>query len=564
MVSTALSSQYILIITDNRDAPYTRRWQSITSKKGDVSYVDIVNGNAGVQVDGVQVPPQTRPSMLAFNKTPAPGPAAVSAPKNSFNFNTVPIVSTTPKKSPPKPAMNLSFAPASTMISSPPISEKPPIAAAIRNTLPVVPTTTPTPPSKPTTPTQPVFSFTPPTPPVPVKPSEPPPLFSKPGMFQNTTQPSKPTKPHASSPLATVTPILATSPSPTPPPVVANPVLSTPKSVPIAPATPPRKRITPEERAKRLATAPTLCHDLIREVVDRLVDENRPMLRSVIKQEAAAIQHTALRRRRFSKIEEWARSLFGMLYTDAVKSIAKKALLGEIAQRHIVRNVIKHWRRWARRRRYAREDAVRDRTEAFERLGRMGIGRGQTMVTGNDDLPNGSIAGSGSEWATPELRDRQDEMDVDNALHQVESRKDRFYAASTFFHTIARYVASLLNPVFSPLSASTSFSALQRAPHTHSSPHFRILFSSCSKSGSPAPTEASQWLLRKFKPHLDAEYEQEGVVFSTTTWNKDTQMADEDKHVGLIVFEVPLKTSDPAQQHKCASTPPWIGSCAEL
>ncbi|WWC90845.1 uncharacterized protein L201_005782 [Kwoniella dendrophila CBS 6074] len=71
---------------DNKDAPFTRRWKLITEKRGNASYVDIVNGQAGVQTDGV-VTVQSR-------KTASPSvftaPTASTAPKpistSAFSF----------------------------------------------------------------------------------------------------------------------------------------------------------------------------------------------------------------------------------------------------------------------------------------------------------------------------------------------------------------------------------------------------------------------------------------------------------------------------------------------
>lgn len=68
---------------DNKDAPFTRRWRFITEKKSTASYADIVNGNAGVAIDGagaaapVAWVPPPRPKMTTTFK-PSPTQATPS------------------------------------------------------------------------------------------------------------------------------------------------------------------------------------------------------------------------------------------------------------------------------------------------------------------------------------------------------------------------------------------------------------------------------------------------------------------------------------------------------
>ncbi|OCF38763.1 hypothetical protein I317_07444 [Kwoniella heveanensis CBS 569] len=94
---------------DNRDAPYTRRWKLITEKKGSASYVDIVNGRAGVQIDGAAIAQLAPRSTLPVQKAPsfAP-PSAVAAPVPSFAKSSAFSFGLPPTDAKPPPAASTS------------------------------------------------------------------------------------------------------------------------------------------------------------------------------------------------------------------------------------------------------------------------------------------------------------------------------------------------------------------------------------------------------------------------------------------------------------------------
>ncbi|RXK40216.1 hypothetical protein M231_02490 [Tremella mesenterica] len=538
---------------DNKDAPYTKRWKLITAKNPSASYVDIVNGLAGVQVEGgrsyhslptIVVPPtRTQPPVVTH-----------------FNFGPI----TTPKKSPPKSTFNF-LSTASTALALPPSITTPSQAPSF----PLLPSATSAklPPTIAPSNKAPQFNFkfTPATP-LPPPSASPAPLFTQPGLFSNLSQSAGTTITSLRSPPKS---LLATSQPPAAPPVKSDPI-PTHTQIISTRVVSRKSGLSPTERQRRLDTAPTLSSDLISEVIDRLLDNSRPMFRKILKQELAAREYSTAKNLRKEKIEDWSRDIFSMIHEEIVYDICKQAILVEIGKRAMLRRTLRHWKRWARRKRLLREDAERQRQEAFDRLSIMGVGPSGSMIGWSDGLAtplteNGELPG-----------ERKDEFEIDMALHQslisiftaediafksqlmevstravfcvgideqVEKTKDQFYTPSTFFHSIARYVAPLLNPSKTP-TTMTAFTIQQQLPDRPLS-QWRTILSSAKQSGSPPPDEAERWLAGKLLPRLSNEFEYEGIIFDAVKVDRYDPPSGE--YTGLVVFEVPLRTNDEGQ-----------------
>ncbi|WVF72644.1 hypothetical protein IAT40_007462 [Kwoniella sp. CBS 6097] len=120
---------------DNRDAPYTRRWKLNTEKRGSISYVDVVNGRAGVHIDGSAViQPASRPTIpsstpYAFAAPPSAVPLSASAKSSTFSFGPPSAASKpTPAQIPSTSTSAFSFkaAPKPTLPAAPVIQHKDP------------------------------------------------------------------------------------------------------------------------------------------------------------------------------------------------------------------------------------------------------------------------------------------------------------------------------------------------------------------------------------------------------------------------------------------------------
>ncbi|WVQ74756.1 hypothetical protein IAR50_004361 [Cryptococcus sp. DSM 104548] len=78
---------------DNRDAPYTRRWELVSAKRGDADFVDVVNGRKGVGLQGMAAaaPAQaTVPPGMAKPSLTFAAPKPVPATKPAFSFQPTP------------------------------------------------------------------------------------------------------------------------------------------------------------------------------------------------------------------------------------------------------------------------------------------------------------------------------------------------------------------------------------------------------------------------------------------------------------------------------------------
>ena len=84
--------------------------------------------------------------------------------------------------------------------------------------------------------------------------------------------------------------------------------------------------------------------------------------------------------------------------------------MNELKRRYLVRGAIMHWRGWTARMKKAREDAIRDREETFDRLGLMGLG---------GVVPSVDAQAMEAAEAESESHQRMEEFEVDVALHQV-------------------------------------------------------------------------------------------------------------------------------------------------
>ncbi|WWD18937.1 hypothetical protein CI109_103393 [Kwoniella shandongensis] len=566
---------------DNRDAPYTRRWKSITEKQGNASYADIVNGKAGVNVDG----------------TPAPAPAATAAvtgrtsTSSSFTFApSRPVVTPTPsfsfKAASPAPTPSTPTTSSSAFLPPP---AKPTTPAFSFTSNPAIPSPAPSPvpkieslpppkpsffPSvntsvaqKPTAPTAPPaaahpsivpsssFSFGLPPPPTSTPettkkkrvaddsaqaPSKAP-LFSQPAMFSSAPPPpvagpsTTPVKPVSTAP-----PIVSFQPAVTPqsPETSSSPrqrkksahaLLSS--STRLSSSSISRKPLTESQvdRHKRLTAIPAVCDQLIAEVLRGMVEDHASDdINKLVKQQTAATQYTNRKRLRSQAIKAWSKATFRLMIAEQTKLVARVALIAEVKRRFLVRKVIKFWRSWAKNKRENREEAERKRATMYTTLTGMGLSRSMSIARSETSTPISDIDVSLEAV-------RLDSLQIDIEISNTERSKDDFFAPSTFLNAITRHITPFLSP------SSSSASSV--------SPRWQTIISvPPTDFGTPPDLEVQEWLVSKFaRPKgedLDHEgYSIGGVLYDTKVLKSGRELPKW-SHMGLLVFEAPMKTDD--------------------
>jgi len=482
------------VFNDNQDAPYTRRWKSITAKRNGISLVDIVNGKQGVLPPNITI----APTPISAPAVPVP-----SAPKQAFAFKR-PGMTSTPSTSgtafsfsigqspqPPKP----SPLPAATPAPTPPSAQSPAKQPSFFDKkVTFAPTPAPSPP-----PSMPTFSFAPTPTPAPVAPAVQTPTAPNPAPIYSSLPP-----PPSVPSLATKSPTtLSLSPKPTPP---------RPQSI-----LQPTAAVDLEtQRRVRRKILPDLCDMLISEVVASRLSKIKPELETEVKRARAASQHAQAKAARQAEITRYAQQTYNVMLEQVIASCAREALFAEQSRRARLCRILRHWRDWAETQREDRKAATLEREEAYKSLGSMGLSSSSFSWT-DTTVPHSHV-------------DRLDPFAADVMLHQTERSKDHFYSPSTFLATTARHLAHVLQP---PSPTSTSFSFEKSS----FSSVFQTLISPSKKSATPSTKDAFEWLKSKFFPSGDA-FVQDGVTFEAEIMDDRPQSTS----VGLMVLEAPLQT----------------------
>ncbi|WRT68245.1 uncharacterized protein IL334_005221 [Kwoniella shivajii] len=584
-----MGSQY----NDNKDAPYTRRWKLITEKRSDASYVDIVNGQAGVHMEGTTIPRVTRPQSTS-SFIAAPANKLQSTPAFSFNNHSSIPTFTVPTSQPTKSASQTSLDFKSpglppdqremaaktekTPITAPPSSSASPSWMAGTSAFPrpmpsAVEVNSIPKPSAPIAVPSSSFSFTPPPaqssavePSTKKKrsadgdlaPSAKAPLFSSPSLFATpASSTSKPPSFIASPPSALTQPAKPVSPT-LPPfsiPKPISPVTSSPLSSSTASPPRQRKRIassvlssstsklsssvlrkslaeTRDDRQNRLHSLPDICDLLVDDVIQQMIaDHLSSDLERYAKQQKAATEYQRRKVLRSEAILQWSQSILTRLADEETKRIANIALLGELKRRYLTRRAIRFWRSWAKTQRRNREEAEKKRGTIFTHLTSMGLSKSVSSTPRNESpAPIGDIDMS------LEI-ERMDGLQIDIEINHAERTKDNFFSPSTFLTAITRHVGPFLSP------QASSNSTFLPAFHT-------IVSIPPSDFGNPPEPEVQTWLNRKFLPSskLDEESENDSYVVSGVMY--DTKILESGIppprwcSIGMFVFEAPMNTDD--------------------
>ncbi|KAL1408742.1 actin cytoskeleton and mitosis protein [Vanrija albida] len=536
---------------DNKDAPFTRRWKLITEKKGDASYSDIINGYAGVEIDGtaalrpatISVPRQ-RPvykSTPAVPKvTPAQQPAAPaksifdrpgsSSSASAFsstgafakggaftngsafaNGGGSAFSTSTSAASAFKPAQTSAFAPApktqpmSSAIA--PATPTPPVVQPVVSTTPTAPPPAPSffksqqtqvPPKTTEPQPKPVPSFFGPTPPTAAETPKPTPL---PSFFDTPTQagPSKDAPTFFPSP--------STTPA-APPPKPPSPKLPSPPRPPPVPVIPRIKM----SHAQRRAAPFILSRQLVDEVVDQILQSVEPDLAKIIHRQEAAQRHRESVAQRQAFIKQCSDLIFDRLVEDEVTRVAERVHSLELRAQALAQKVAKHWLEWTRRKVALQAKMEQAREQTFTTLQSMGLSRSTA-----------SFAGASRSSLDPvRLRStRREEAEVNMELRRAERVKNQLHAPSTFLYTIARHVAPLLEE-----------QAGEEAPL------WETVLLTAENAGSPANREARSWLIRKLTTTTGHDVQRDGVDFATTVSEADGEFPGS-VDTGLFILEAP-------------------------
>lgn len=399
--------------SDNRDAPYTRRWKLVTERRNGLAFVDIVNGAAGIHIDGKaatrapvayrdrSVLPQVKPAVTVIDfAKPQVQPASVvaGAGKSAFNFTVKPPTNglLEPHAAPPRQAEPPSFfgtrataSPSSSIqVAQPspiPPSAPPKFTFGIAQPAPAPQTTT-------------------------VKPSPdpviiaPPPVSPQSSFFSMPTSTSTlPPKPNTQS----VSP-LSPPPQSTPQPFVAVSAAKT--SVPSAPSQLSANEIL--ERHRYETVLPKIRDLLLKEVAEELLLQIEPDLARIVKQREAALLHSRKKTARQKLVVQWAEETYQSMLDSVIHDIGRETLLMEVGRRTRLRRSLYHWRRWARRQREEREEAARERQGMLDRLSGMSLSH--STVAWNDGYPTPITDGGFLNTDRP-----MDEFEVDVSLQQV-------------------------------------------------------------------------------------------------------------------------------------------------
>lgn len=552
---------------DNKDAPFTRRWKFITDKRASIPYADIVNGKAGVYIDGkgaaapvtpsewkppavVKPPQQFAPSFTASkpiaphsNGLPAQGAFSNGAFANGTSafgpgagnsagaFGPVASKSTGSAFGPPAPASAFS---ASSTFTKPAVISTPPTTP---QTVPsfFAPKASTTPTVTPSTPS--ALTFAPP------KPAETQIRESskkRVSFFDTPAQagPSKTTTTTPSGPPPAVPSFFPSSAEiakktasvPTPSPV-PSPRPPSPKkeSRDFGPPEPPKMKVARE--LMRIAPG-RLQAELVNEVVQQMIKSAEPHFRRTIQQLEYAHEYRHFKDQRQRELKRFARLTAKALLDEHIAVVAGRVFDHEQRVRELVRKIALHWRSWTSQQQEIRAALQRERDANYARLRGMGLGRSlanfEETPSERDPLmlPSLSSAASFTSFATSTAID---ETEVMMELHETERTRDRLWEQSSFLRTLASHVSRLVSPT-------------EDDPR----PVWETVILTAEHSGSGVGQDARDWLADKFLPSNGKSLHHKNVTFRASIDDVRGDIPGS-ADTGLVVFEAPLETINSSQ-----------------
>lgn len=585
-----------MLTSDNKDAPFTRRWKFISDKLS-TTYADVVNGHAGVGIAGgpaaqpasaappppFRVPSQTAQPVATFRRpaiTPAPPPATSSvsafptsstggsafqtkggafapggAGSSGSAFATSKSAfasgSTFGPQANGKPSVSaFDFkAGAGSASPFPPAKKDEPKAA---EPLPVTPPTKGIPDFFKTGPA-PSESTTPAAPPPPkldffakkdAEPSKAPaPLFSQPGIFDTTPKPSSaldagPSKSaipefFSSSPVLVMTAPASGS-------MFSSTLPSrqpTPPPEPSPPRTPP-KPVIPSIKVSRtyMRSLPSiLAAEMMSEVVAALVKDNETELLKIVRQRGAAADYRRSKAEHAALVRRRAREILSELVEEHVRSQLFAQWFHDLRARVIANMIAREWRAWTKRRVEAREREARQREQDRQHLKSIGLARSYGYLDGTSRVTSRSRSARSGAPSIITLPERVDEVET-NFRETEEMRRKFWESDSSLFKAIAGHVAPLIRPAAN-----------------EASPLWETVLLTAGQSGLPAGHGASEWLSSKLlTPQrgprvLDGVYYHGEAGFQSCA--TDVQgFFPGSSYTGLYIFEAPLITLNTSER----------------
>lgn len=509
---------------DNKDAPYTRRWKLITDKLGSASYGDVVNGHAGVSLDGAAAQPVKTSALRPMAPVFQPKPAAVAVtPSSSGSALVSSSVGSGKSAFESSGQATSAFANGSANGKSafvkktpafefgkstvaPEATSKPPAAPP---SLPPPSTTSTSIPNffnKATSPAQPEAatatqppSFFPAA--LPKVETPPVPQASIPNFFDNATK-----QPEAGpSTLPKLPSFTSLAPPPTVHTCVSQP--SSPPKPPAPPAKPEIPRIKMSYAAARQA-GPTLRERLIQEVLEEVMDDHKPYFESLVSRKDAAIARAAEQQAKREQIERDAELAYQRMVDDEVKIICWAQAVLERRSRDRVRDAFQHWRSWAATSAERRRVQEQYGLEANKRLNNLPLRRLNYSFT------SGRSARSPSRMS--QMSSNQEDMTL--RLRQTQEAADEFWRPNTFLYIIMEHVARLI--------------------HRVDAEKFETVLLTAEHSATPAGAESRGWLKAKLSPPNGGELDYRGVDYCLTSTDVHGEFPGS-SNAGLFVFEAP-------------------------
>jgi hypothetical protein len=286
--------------------------------------------------------------------------------------------------------------------------------------------------------------------------------------------------------------------------------------------------------------ASQIADELVRRVIQSLLEGMSPELARHVKSQKAAKEYALRVRNRRLLIQSWSEALVDEMVRDVAREVAEKALLREIGRRDRARRSGRHWHDLAEDMEEHREAAAKEREGLWEGVRRMGLGGsvyGSEMMT---DLDPTSPLVSRLE-RLPADEGRLDEFAFDQSLHRVVRAKNDFHAPSTFLHSIARASARLLPPAHEGEGEEMALETRQVERK------FDVVLSRPSEPASTPGRQAGEWLKSKLS-HGDGDryLSAAGGEYGLEVVGRYDEAGLE--CAGMVLFEAPLRGADAEQE----------------
>lgn len=535
---------------DNKDAPFTRRWKTITAKLGSAKYADVINGNAGVSVDGAAAQPvlvsSLRPSAATFRPSPAllapsvqrtggsafsrpngavpsvPAPSAFDKQQGTSAFSNGTTKSNSAFSFKPAPAFDFSKGSAASGSGKPePIVKSAPPAPSTP-TEPSAPASIPSFFQKPDSaqaapklPTAPPISTTPT-----IETSVPRTPTTIPNFFSSSTK-----QPEAGpSTTAPKPPFAFNIPAPTPPAPAVRHVSPPKPKTPPRPPSPKIPKIKLSYMDARLA-GPTLRDRMVQEVVQSFLDENMPAFRAIIARIDAANTRAIEREERRAKIKRDAQLAYQAMVDDEVKVACWAETVLARMSRERARRGFQHWRQWAA------ESTEQHRQEELLREAELKRREALPLRSMNYSYGPGSSSRSTRSLSHASVMHYPMETDITEQLRGTQRSADQLWRRGTFLNVVMDHVAPMLSRS-THLRHSTSFT---------STPTWETVLLTAENSATPASEGSRGWLRDKLSPEHGRIASRRGIDFCLTSTDVHGEFPGS-SDAGLFIFEAPRNT----------------------